>query len=102
MHFDVFVKLFVKHTVIYLGVHVLISLEQVTVSVDDTIVIHGGGDKKLIEERCEEVVSSLFCIPQKICFLHQLLELYNLKHILFMSCQFVIQSDSRINLFQTA
>lgn len=30
-----------------------------TVSLDDTIVLHGGGDKKLIEERCEEVCAWL-------------------------------------------
>lgn len=30
--------------------------EQVTVSLDDTLVLHGGGDKKLIEERCEQVL----------------------------------------------
>lgn len=28
---------------------------QVTVSLDDTIILHGEGDKKAIEERCEEV-----------------------------------------------
>ncbi|KAH9713367.1 Chaperonin CPN60-like 2 [Citrus sinensis] len=31
------------------------TAKKVTVSVDDTIVLHGGGDKKLIEERCEEL-----------------------------------------------
>ena len=31
--------------------HVCASWEQVTVSMDDTIVLHGGGDKKQIEER---------------------------------------------------
>lgn len=31
-------------------------VEQVTVSVDDTLILHGGGDKKLIEERCEQVL----------------------------------------------
>lgn len=31
------------------------GLGQVTISMDDTIVLNGGGDKKLIEERCEEV-----------------------------------------------
>jgi len=30
-------------------------VQQVTVTVDDTIVLHGGGDKKAIEERCEQV-----------------------------------------------
>lgn len=31
------------------------SLNKVTISRDDTLILHGGGDKKLIEERCEEV-----------------------------------------------
>ncbi|GMH16019.1 hypothetical protein Nepgr_017860 [Nepenthes gracilis] len=31
------------------------TAKKVTVSVDDTVVLHGGGDKKLIEERCEEL-----------------------------------------------
>ncbi|KAL5579490.1 hypothetical protein UlMin_011932 [Ulmus minor] len=31
------------------------SAKKVTVSLDDTIILHGGGDKKLIEERCEEL-----------------------------------------------
>lgn len=30
-------------------------MQQVTVSADDTIILNGGGDKKLIEERCEQV-----------------------------------------------
>lgn len=30
-------------------------MDQVTVSLDDTIILHGGGDKKQIEERCEQV-----------------------------------------------
>lgn len=34
----------------------MIYLGQVTVSLDDTIILHGGGEKKLIEERCEQVV----------------------------------------------
>jgi hypothetical protein len=29
------------------------------VSLDDTIVLHGCGDKKLIEERCEQVPDGL-------------------------------------------
>lgn len=29
--------------------------KKVTVSVDDTLILHGGGDKKLIEERCEQL-----------------------------------------------
>lgn len=36
----------------------LILLEQVTISLDDTIILHGGGDKKMIEERCEQVSES--------------------------------------------
>lgn len=35
----------------------LFTFEQVTVSLDDTLVLHGGGDKKLIEERCEQVMT---------------------------------------------
>ncbi|XP_042021590.1 chaperonin CPN60-like 2, mitochondrial [Salvia splendens] len=31
------------------------SAKQVTVSLDDTLILHGGGDKKLIEERCEQL-----------------------------------------------
>ncbi|PIA42944.1 hypothetical protein AQUCO_02000415v1 [Aquilegia coerulea] len=31
------------------------TAKKVTVSLDDTIILHGGGDKKLIEERCEQV-----------------------------------------------
>ncbi|CAH9056037.1 unnamed protein product [Cuscuta epithymum] len=35
------------------------TAKKVTVSVDDTIVLHGGGDKKLIEERCEELRAAM-------------------------------------------
>ncbi|KAI3845570.1 hypothetical protein MKX03_019719, partial [Papaver bracteatum] len=35
------------------------SAKKVTVSLDDTIILHGGGDKKLIEERCEQLRTSL-------------------------------------------
>ncbi|XP_055827958.1 chaperonin CPN60-like 2, mitochondrial isoform X1 [Solanum dulcamara] len=31
------------------------TAKKVTVSLDDTLVLHGGGDKKLIEERCEQL-----------------------------------------------
>lgn len=31
------------------------TAKKVTVSVDDTLVLHGGGNKKLIEERCEQL-----------------------------------------------
>lgn len=31
------------------------TAKKVSISKDDTIVLHGGGDKKLIEERCEEL-----------------------------------------------
>ncbi|RWR73664.1 chaperonin CPN60-like protein 2, mitochondrial isoform X2 [Cinnamomum micranthum f. kanehirae] len=34
-------------------IEMLGTAKKVTVSLDDTIVLHGGGDKKLIEERCE-------------------------------------------------
>ncbi|KAJ0075995.1 hypothetical protein Patl1_33515 [Pistacia atlantica] len=36
-------------------VEMLGTAKKVTVSVDDAIILHGGGDKKLIEERCEQV-----------------------------------------------
>ena len=31
------------------------SAKKVTISKDDTIILDGGGDKKSIEERCEQV-----------------------------------------------
>ncbi|PKA57270.1 Chaperonin CPN60-like 2, mitochondrial [Apostasia shenzhenica] len=31
------------------------TAKKVTVSLDDTVVLHGGGDKKAIEERCEQL-----------------------------------------------
>ncbi|GAB4842537.1 hypothetical protein Ancab_012511 [Ancistrocladus abbreviatus] len=35
------------------------TAKKVTVSVDDTIILHGDGDKKLIEERCEELRTAM-------------------------------------------
>ncbi|KAI4355508.1 hypothetical protein L6164_004272 [Bauhinia variegata] len=35
------------------------SAKKVTISLDDTIILHGGGDKKLIEERCEELRTAI-------------------------------------------
>ncbi|XP_057455227.1 chaperonin CPN60-like 2, mitochondrial [Lotus japonicus] len=35
------------------------TAKKVTVSIDDTIILHGGGDKKLIEERCEELRTAM-------------------------------------------
>ncbi|XP_042515547.1 chaperonin CPN60-like 2, mitochondrial [Macadamia integrifolia] len=35
------------------------TAKRVTVSLDDTIVLHGGGEKKLIEERCEQLRTSI-------------------------------------------
>ncbi|XP_062154977.1 chaperonin CPN60-like 2, mitochondrial isoform X2 [Alnus glutinosa] len=35
------------------------TAKKVTVSLDDTIVLHGGGDKKLIEERCEQLRTAM-------------------------------------------
>ncbi|PKU71782.1 Chaperonin CPN60-like 2, mitochondrial [Dendrobium catenatum] len=29
------------------------TAKKVTVSLDDTVILHGSGDKKLIEDRCE-------------------------------------------------
>ncbi|CAA6660928.1 unnamed protein product [Spirodela intermedia] len=35
------------------------TARKVTISLDDTILLHGGGDKRLIEERCEQLRSSI-------------------------------------------
>ncbi|XP_041016435.1 chaperonin CPN60-like 2, mitochondrial isoform X2 [Juglans microcarpa x Juglans regia] len=35
------------------------TAKKVTVSLDDTIILHGGGDKKLIEERCEQLRTAI-------------------------------------------
>ncbi|GER28776.1 chaperonin-60 kDa protein [Striga asiatica] len=35
------------------------SAKKVTVSLDDTLILHGGGDKKSIEERCEQLRSTV-------------------------------------------
>ncbi|MCL7033139.1 hypothetical protein MKW94_004000, partial [Papaver nudicaule] len=35
------------------------TAKKITVSLDDTLILHGGGDKKLIEERCEQLRTSL-------------------------------------------
>ncbi|KAI3763382.1 hypothetical protein L1987_53839 [Smallanthus sonchifolius] len=35
------------------------TAKKVTVSPDDTIILHGGGEKKQIEERCEELRSTI-------------------------------------------
>ncbi|KAL7616316.1 chaperonin CPN60-like 2, mitochondrial [Lactuca sativa] len=35
------------------------TAKTVIVSLDDTIILHGGGDKKQIEERCEELRSTI-------------------------------------------
>jgi chaperonin GroEL len=35
------------------------SAKRVTVSKDDTIILDGGGDKKGIEEQCEQVYTSI-------------------------------------------
>ncbi|XP_021716453.1 chaperonin CPN60-like 2, mitochondrial [Chenopodium quinoa] len=35
------------------------AAKKVTISMDDTIVLSGGGDKKVIEERCEELRTSM-------------------------------------------
>lgn len=39
--------------------NILGSAKKVTVSLDDTIILHGGGDKKQIEERCEQLRASI-------------------------------------------
>ncbi|XP_050234713.1 chaperonin CPN60-like 2, mitochondrial [Mercurialis annua] len=35
------------------------TAKKVTISLDDTIVLHGGGDKKLMEERCEQLRAAM-------------------------------------------
>ncbi|XP_073006803.1 chaperonin CPN60-like 2, mitochondrial [Typha latifolia] len=40
-------------------VEMLGTAKKVTVSLDNTIVLHGGGDKKLIEERCKQLRKSI-------------------------------------------
>ncbi|MFS7981328.1 putative chaperonin Cpn60, groEL-like apical domain superfamily [Helianthus anomalus] len=39
--------------------HMVCSVGMVTVSKDDTVVLHGAGDKKSIEERCEQIRSAV-------------------------------------------
>lgn len=40
-------------------IHMLGIAKKVIVSLDDTIVLHGGGDKKQIEERCEQLRTAM-------------------------------------------
>ncbi|XP_052182720.1 chaperonin CPN60-like 2, mitochondrial isoform X2 [Diospyros lotus] len=40
-------------------IEMLGTAKKVTVSLDDTIILHGGGDKKLIEERCEQLRTTI-------------------------------------------
>ncbi|KAJ9179331.1 hypothetical protein P3X46_011134 [Hevea brasiliensis] len=40
-------------------IEMLGTAKKVTVSLDDTIILHGGGDKKLIEERCEQLRTAM-------------------------------------------
>ncbi|WCJ39525.1 Chaperonin GroEL [Euphorbia peplus] len=40
-------------------IEMLGTAKKVTVSLDDTIILHGGGDKKLIENRCEELRTAM-------------------------------------------
>ncbi|XVF86818.1 hypothetical protein PTKIN_Ptkin18bG0073100 [Pterospermum kingtungense] len=40
-------------------VEMLGTAKKVTISLDDTIILHGGGDKKLIEERCEQLRTAM-------------------------------------------
>ncbi|XP_044478769.1 chaperonin CPN60-like 2, mitochondrial isoform X2 [Mangifera indica] len=35
------------------------TAKKVTVSVDDTVILHGGGDKNLIEERCKQLRTAM-------------------------------------------
>lgn len=41
------------------NINMLGSAKKVTVSLDDTIILHGVGDKKLIEERCEQLRTTM-------------------------------------------
>jgi len=47
--------------------------KQVTVTIDDTIILHGGGDKKAIEERCEQVS---FLLKYYILCVHNLFSVF--------------------------
>lgn len=63
--------------------HNIHNFEQVTVSLDDTLVLHGGGDKKLIEERCEQVemlypLLSLYCISKNFVGVEPISFVYSL------------------------
>ncbi|KAK3018697.1 hypothetical protein RJ639_003128 [Escallonia herrerae] len=40
-------------------VHMLGTAKKVAVSLDDTIILNGGGDKKQIEERCEQLRTTI-------------------------------------------
>ncbi|KAI8544607.1 hypothetical protein RHMOL_Rhmol08G0309900 [Rhododendron molle] len=40
-------------------VDMLGNAKKVTISLDDTIILHGGGDKKMIEERCDQLRASV-------------------------------------------
>ncbi|KAH0460358.1 hypothetical protein IEQ34_011021 [Dendrobium chrysotoxum] len=40
-------------------VEMLGTAKKVTVSLDDTLILHGGGDKKLIEDRCEQLRTTI-------------------------------------------
>ncbi|XP_058227137.1 chaperonin CPN60-like 2, mitochondrial [Rhododendron vialii] len=40
-------------------VDMLGNAKKVTISLDDTIILHGHGDKKMIEERCEQLRASV-------------------------------------------
>ncbi|KAK6911883.1 Chaperonin Cpn60/GroEL/TCP-1 family [Dillenia turbinata] len=35
------------------------TAKKVSISLDDTIILHGGGDKKLIEEKCEQLRTAM-------------------------------------------
>ncbi|KAK6940574.1 Chaperonin Cpn60/GroEL/TCP-1 family [Dillenia turbinata] len=41
------------------GLEMLGSCKKVTVSKDDTVILHGAGDKKAIEEQCDQIRSSI-------------------------------------------
>jgi hypothetical protein len=49
---------------------------QVTVSKDDTVILDGAGDKKALEERCEQVCVALLCYMQAPVLSFSIADLY--------------------------
>lgn len=53
--FVVFSVLMMEVHRVSMGNSLRFSLLQITISKDDTVILDGAGDKKSIEERCEQV-----------------------------------------------